>query len=172
MIRKAIAADVEKAAEIYEAHLEAEARGRNWSNWRLGLYPVRSTAQNAFEQGWLYVGEDDKGVFGSYILNRNQAPEYGNIPWSFEAEPDKVMVIHTLCIDPARRGEGKGAEFIEAADGIARDMGCEVIRIDTWEGNLPAQALYKKMGYRMAGGCDFFFAGAYVNPLVCLEKKL
>ncbi|MCQ2561491.1 MAG: GNAT family N-acetyltransferase [Clostridia bacterium] len=172
MIRKATQADIDRVAQIYDDHNSAEVTGKNWSNWRLNLYPVRATAQNALDHGWLWVGEDEKGIFGSYILNKNQAEEYKQIPWHFEAPDDKVMVIHTLCIAPERRGEKKGQEFIEFADGVAKDMGCEVIRIDTWEGNLPAQALYKKMGYELAGGCDFFFANAYMNPLVCLDKKL
>ena len=92
--------------------------------------------------------------------------------WHWEAADDEVLVIHTLVIDPNRRGEGKASEFLKAAEDIARSWGCTVIRLDTWEGNLPAQALYKKHGYLLAGGCDFWFANAYNNPLVCLDKKL
>lgn len=172
MIRKATQEDIKRVAQIYEDHLRAEAEGKNWSNWRLGLYPVEATAQKALDEGWLYVGEDEKGIFGSYILNKNQAEEYRKIPWHYEAADEEVLVIHTLCIAPERRGEKKGEEFCLAAEEIARKMGCRVIRIDTWEGNLPAQALYKKMGYELAGGCDFFFANAYINPLVCLDKLL
>ena len=172
MIRKATAADIDRCAEIYEAHLTNEANGKNWSNWRLGLYPVRATAENALAHDWLWVGEDEKGIFGCVILNQNQAEEYKQMDWHWEAADDEVLVIHTLVIDPNRRGEGKASEFLKAAEDIARSWGCTVIRLDTWEGNLPAQALYKKHGYLLAGGCDFWFANAYNNPLVCLDKKL
>ena len=115
MIRKATAADIDRCAEIYEAHLTNEANGKNWSNWRLGLYPVRATAENALAHDWLWVGEDEKGIFGCVILNQNQAEEYKKMDWHWEAADDEVLVIHTLVIDPNRRGEGKASEFLKAA---------------------------------------------------------
>ena len=172
MLRKATAADIDRCAEIYEAHLTNEANGKNWSNWRLGLYPVRATAENALAHDWLWVGEDEKGIFGTVIFNHEQMKEYAQMNWRYPAEGDEVFVIHTLCIDPARRGEGKATEMLLGAETVAREMGCTVIRLDTWEGNIPAQTLYKKLGYALTGGCDFWFANAYTNPLVCLDKKL
>ena len=41
----------------------------------------------------------------------------------------------------------------------SRRLGKRVIRLDTWEGNLPANRLYPSLGYRLAGATEFFFMG-------------
>ena len=50
--------------------------------------------------------------------------------------------------------------------------GYTVIRLDTWEGNLPANRLYPSLGYRYAGTAEFFFMGFVRENLNCYEKAL
>ena len=47
-----------------------------------------------------------------------------------------------------------------------------MIRLDTWEGNVPANAMYPKLGYRFAGATEFFFQGFIHEILNCYEKAL
>ena len=54
----------------------------------------------------------------------------------------------------------------------ARRQGRKVIRLDTWEGNLPANRLYPSLGYRYAGQAEFFFMGFVRENLNCYEKAL
>ena len=54
----------------------------------------------------------------------------------------------------------------------ARRLGKTVIRLDTWEGNLPANRLYPSIGYRYAGAAEFFFMGFIRETLNCYEKSL
>ena len=54
----------------------------------------------------------------------------------------------------------------------ARRQGRKVIRLDTWEGNLPANRLYPSLGYRCAGQAEFFFMGFVRENLNCYEKAL
>ena len=51
-------------------------------------------------------------------------------------------------------------------------QGRKVIRLDTWEGNLPANRLYPSLGYRYAGQAEFFFMGFVRENLNCYEKAL
>ena len=51
-------------------------------------------------------------------------------------------------------------------------QGRTVIRLDTWEGNLPANRLYPSLGYRYAGTAEFFFMGFVRENLNCYEKAL
>ena len=47
------------------------------------------------------------------------------------------------------------------------------MRLDTYEGNLPANTMYPKLGYTFVGeGPEFFFQGFIREILNCYDKKL
>ena len=54
----------------------------------------------------------------------------------------------------------------------SRRQGKTVMRLDTWEGNLPANRMYPTLGYRYAGAAEFFFQGFIREILNCYEKAL
>lgn len=172
MIRKA-AADLPQVGAIYEAIFDREDRGPVYTNWLRGSYPTVEDARQALEAGTLYVGEEDDGaLWGVVNLNGIQLPEYDNIPWSIPAEREEVGVIHTLCVHPAQSGRGHAREMVAFCEETARAQGKTVIRLDTWEGNVPANRLYPSLGYRFAGGTEFFFHGYIHEILNCYEKRL
>ena len=170
MIRLAREYDLEQAASIYDEILDLEEQTISYTNWQKGKYPTINDARKAYSQETFYVGEDEGLIWGSMILNDVQLPEYNDIPWSIEA--DKVMVIHTLCISPRFTGKGKAKEMVLFAEKLAKDKGYEAIRLDTYEGNLPANTMYPKLGYKFAGSTEFFFQGFIHEILNCYEKKI
>ena len=151
MIRKAAAADLPAAAAIYEAIFDQEDRGPAYTNWMRGSYPTGEDARKALEAGTLYVGEEDGVLWGVVNLNGVQLPEYDEIPWSIPAEREAVGVIHTLCIHPRQSGRGRARQMAAFCEETARVQGKSVIRLDTWEGNVPTNRLYPSLGYRFAG---------------------
>ena len=97
---------------------------------------------------------------------------YDAIPWTIPAERDRVAVIHTLCIHPAASGQGRARQMVAFCEEEARRQGNTVMRLDTWEGNLPANRMYPALGYRYAGAAEFFFQGFVREILNCYEKAL
>ena len=172
MIRLATPADLSQAAEIYGEILDQEERGPVYTNWQRGKYPTIDTARQAQEAGTLYVGEEDGVLWGVVNLNGLQLPEYDAIPWSIPAARDEVGVIHTLCIRPSCHGRGYARQMVAFCEEESRRLGRTVIRLDTWEGNLPANHLYPSLGYHYAGQAEFFFMGFVRENLNCYEKKL
>ncbi len=172
MIRKATAADLDGCAQVYEEHLDHEAATVNYTNWQKGLYPTRATAQTALAAGTLYVYEEDGQIVGCANLNHIQPAEYANIPWAIPAQGEQVLVIHTLVFRPAYTGGGRGRRFVAFAERLAQELGCTVIRLDTYEGNEPAKAFYPKLGYQYAGITEFFFEHFIWENLVCYEKAI
>lgn len=172
MIRLATPADLSQAAEIYEEILDQEQQGPVYTNWQRGKYPTIDTARQAQEAGTLYVGEEDGVPWGVVNLNGLQLPEYDAIPWSIPAARDEVGVIHTLCIRPSCHGRGYARQMVAFCEEESRRLGRTVIRLDTWEGNLPANHLYPSLGYHYAGQAEFFFMGFVRENLNCYEKKL
>lgn len=124
MIRRARAEDVDAAARIYEALMDREEAGQGATNWKRGVYPTRETARRAQEAGWLYVREDGAGsVCASMILNHEQPSCYRDADWRVPAAPENVLVLHTLCVDPACAGRGIGREMVGFALSHARETG-------------------------------------------------
>ncbi|WP_243158065.1 GNAT family N-acetyltransferase [Aminipila terrae] len=151
MIRKAVPEDVVIIEQIYNEILEKEEKTISYTNWQKGLYPTIKTAQNALEAGTLFVGEEeDKTLYGCVVLNHIQPKEYKNISWNIDhVNENEVLVIHTLCIRPLNAGQGRGNEFVAFAEKHGNEIGCKVIRLDTYEKNTPAARLYGKLGIHM-----------------------
>ena len=171
-IRKATAADLDGVEAIYNAVLAQQANGINYTNWQKGAYPTRSTAEKALTDGTLYVQTEDGKLVGCAVFNQEQLPEYSYIDWQYPAEPEQVMVIHTLCIHPDAAGNGLAKAMVAFAEELGRSQDCTVMRFDTYEGNLPARKLYSRLGFRLAGGTEFFFQGFIHEILVLFEKPL
>ena len=172
MIRFAAAADIPGIAAIYDAILTREERGPVYTNWQRGTYPTADTAREALTAGTLYVLEEGGVIAGVVNLNGIQLPEYADVSWSIPAAPEEVAVIHTLCIHPARAGRGLARQMVAFCEEEARRQGKTVMRLDTWEGNEPANRMYPTLGYRLAGAAEFFFQGFIHEVLNCYEKAL
>ncbi|GFI62570.1 dTDP-fucosamine acetyltransferase [Clostridiales bacterium] len=171
IIRKAEYKDIDTVEKIYDDILDREeSTGVVYTNWHKGLYPTRADAEKAFEAGTLYVGEIGSNVVACVNLNSIQPEEYSKINWSTEAEDNEVLVIHTLCISPKYAGKKIGNKFVDFAEELAENSGCKTIRIDTYEGNIPAASLYTKKGYAYTGSADFLFQGVIPERLKCFDK--
>lgn len=169
MIRKATEADLPRVAEIYERILD---RGEGRTGWQRGVYPTLDTARQALDKGDLFVLEDGGVVVAAGRINQEQVDVYAQCPWAYEAPPERVMVFHTLVVDPAAAGQGYGSQFLQFYEEYARAQDCPYLRIDTNERNTGARALYRRLGYREAAILPCTFNGISGVGLVCLEKYL
>ena len=115
MNRKATRGDLDAVEQIYTELLTHERNGVSYSNWQLDLYPTEETARKALEEETLFVLEEEGEICASVILNQEQADFYNEIPWRFEAAPNEVFVIHTLCVPPSRSGKGYATALIDFA---------------------------------------------------------
>lgn len=150
-LRSAKTEDLQAVEGIYLSFLTQEETGPRWTVWQKGVYPTGETARQALEAGELYVLTDGGTVVGSVILNRKEPEEYASVAWTVPAEPGEALVIHTLCMDPERKGLGLGKAMVSHIIHEARAQGCRAIRLDTGSQNAPAVGLYKKMGFSLAG---------------------
>lgn len=172
MIRIANLADLNRIDEIYnEIHTEIEA-GRAVIGWIRGVYPARDIAETSIRLREMYVLEEEGRILACGRINRCQGPEYDDARWSFPANADSVLVLHTLVVSPKAQGRGYGKRFVAFYEDMARRTGCTALRIDTNALNKPARALYKKLGYTEACIIPTSFNGIDNVNLVCLDKKV
>lgn len=132
-IRKANANDIDAVERIYNEIHQAEQKGEAHIGWEMGVYPVRKTAEDALKRGDLFVLEEDGVIIGSGIINRDQVDVYADAHWRYKADPSEVMVLHTLVIDPGKKGKGYGSAFIKFYEDYALKNHCKYLRIDTNE---------------------------------------
>ncbi|HWR24359.1 MAG TPA: GNAT family N-acetyltransferase [Feifaniaceae bacterium] len=153
-IRKGTGTDVEELAALYDAlndHLEATI---NHPGWKKGVYPVREDARRAAEEGTLFVYMIDGKVASSVVLNHEPEEAYRTAHWLISAECRDVTVIHTLAVHPAYLKRGVGNELMRFALAYAREQGQKSVRLDVYENNRPAIALYEKCGFRYIDKVD------------------
>lgn len=172
MIRKAKETDIQAIADTYTSLLTYEAAHKSHSNWKIGIYPTIAVPKANVPMGTMYVFEEKDQICASMIMNRKQAPEYNEITWKYVAEPEKVLVIHTLCIPPELSGKGYGTRMLEYAKEYAKTQRYTVIRIDTYAYNEPAKCLYIKNGFEIAGYHESILEGLIPEEQVYLEYKL
>ena len=170
-IRKAAEPDIIPVAEIYEHIIAEEEAGRVCIGWKRGVYPTEHTAREALAAGELFVMDDGGGIVAAARINRIQVPEYADAQWEYAAPDDKIMVLHTLVVEPACAGKGYGTEFVRFYERYALENGCLYLRMDTNVKNAAARRLYARLGYKEVGVVDCTFNGIDGVKLVCLEKK-
>ena len=171
-IRKATAADLDCAAAVYERVHDEEEAGRTHTGWQRGVYPTHATAEAALAAGELFVMEDEGRILAAMRVNGEQGDVYAKCPWSIPAEDDKVLVLHTLAVDPTCGKHGCGTAMVKFYEDLARTRGCTALRIDTNVTNDRARAFYGKLGFREAGIYPCVFNGIEGVRLVCLEKQV
>ena len=172
MIRIAAEHDLIQVEAIYNELLDHEAKTMSFTNWQKGVYPTLAYARKALEQGTLFVGEENGVLYGCVILNQTQPSEYANAHWNMQAKPEEVMVIHTLCVRPSWAGKGKGKELVRFCEEYAHAKAWRVIRLDTYEGNVPACHLYQSLEYSYAGTTKFHFQEVIWENLKCFDKRI
>ena len=171
-IRKAKETDIDFIDEIYNhIHTEHE-KGNVYTGWVRDVYPAKNTALEALKRGDLFVQVSDGKIVGTAIINKIQPDVYKEADWEYEVSNDKIMVLHTLVIDPYVKGCGFGRKFVEFYENYALENGCKSLRMDTNKLNQNARNFYKKLGYNEVGIFPCVFNGISGVNLVMLEKKL
>lgn len=172
MILKALPADLDAIARIYN-NIHMHERGKKLcTGWIQDIYPTRATAQKALERGDLFVYKRDGKILAAAIINQEQVSVYADGNWQYEASDDEIMVLHTLAVDPAAARAGIGKEFVAFYEDYARKAGCKALRMDTNAKNAIARKFYANLGYRETGIHPCEFNGIPDVALVLLEKAI
>lgn len=172
MFRKAVSADLNAIAAIYDAIHDREEAGISSTGWVRSIYPTRTTAQHSVEARDMFVLEEDGCIVAAAKINQIQGEEYTRATWNYDVPSCKVMVLHTLVVSPAVAGQGYGTRFVSFYEDYAAQHNCPYLRLDTNARNSTARALYKKLGYTEVSIVPCVFNGIEGVELVCLEKRI
>ena len=149
--RKAVAADLNAVVKIYKDAIEVmDSLGiHQWD----AVYPSAETLRQDIENGSMYLGLMDQCIVSIFVLDPQCDELYGDGDWRHPSLP--FSVVHRLCVNPACQGTGVATQTMRHIEGVLRDEGIAVIRLDAYSKNPAALRLYEKLGYVKVGEVPF-----------------
>lgn len=115
--------------------------------WQKHIYPSDVFLIRSLENRQLYMLKVNGNPAGAMVLNHESNDSYPTSCWQVKAKDEEVLLIHALGILPEYQNQGYARKMVEEAIRIAGQKGMKAIRIDVLEGNEPAAALYRNMGF-------------------------
>ena len=71
---------------------------------------------------------------------------YREVAWTVREEP--IAVLHLFAVGGSFRGLGLGKEALRLLLDGERERGTRAVHLDVVRGNLPAEELYRRIGFR------------------------
>ena len=160
---------------FYDEVVEANSGTPFDVHWNRKVHPSDREILDALRDGSMYMGLLDDEVVAASIVNDVFATGYDTVLWVFGAEPGKILCIHLFATKPSLQGQGLGRKFLQAIIDDTRKRGFQVLRLDAFQHNTPACALYEKMGFQYRGVADLVYEDEDLPenlPIVVYEMQL
>lgn len=148
-IRKAVPSDLEQIEFLYNNLCDYLEMNQNYPGWKKGVYPVREDAENGLREECLFVVQKKNMIIGTFMLRHKPEDGYKNAVWLTENDYSRIYVVYTLAVHPNYLQHGVGMQILKYVDNFARKEHCISIRLDVVKGNIPAERLYQKNGYKL-----------------------
>ncbi len=164
--------DIDELEQLYNDLNDYMAKGVNYPGWIKGIYPIRQNAIDGVINDNLYVAKHNGKIIGSIILNNEPEPEYYNAKWGFESDYSDVFVIHTFVVHPKFMKCGVGKALMEFVDEYSIKSQVKSIRLDVYEGNIPAIKLYEKCSFKYIDTVDLGLGNYGLDWFKLYEKLI
>ncbi len=143
--------DVPALCRLFEAGIR-DMDEKGLDQWRWEVYPSEAVLMEDVQAKHLHLMEEGGEILAAFTINEEQHPLYLSLHWHFGVRP---AVLHRLVVSPDRQHQGLGRETMAHVVRIARDLGYDSLRLDTYLKNTRAMALYEGMGMRRVGQVKF-----------------
>lgn len=146
--------DLDELEQLYNELNDYLANGINYPRWIKGRYPIREDAEVGVKNGTLYVAKHKEKIIGSFILSHEPEMAYDHANWGFNSDYTDVFVIRTFVVHPQFMKCGVGKALVDFAGERSIQSQVKAIRLDVYEGNIPAIRFYEKCGFQYVGTVD------------------
>jgi len=143
--------DKDIVLKLYDA-----VRGTEFCTWDSN-YPTDFEINEDYSTGNLYVLDDNNEVIGAVSINPvNENDDYDD--WKIESDAGEFSRV---VIRPDHQGEGLSLLLVENVIEEIRSRGKKTVHITVAKKNIPAQKLYKRLGFEFlsevsAYGSDYY----------------
>ena len=146
-IRAARSGEYDRVRGFYDSLIDDMQGAPYFPMWEKDIYPTYAYLRDCVERGELYVGEAEGEIATAMVVNGSGNDGYAKAQWPTRAKPEEVRVIHILGVHPRFAGKGYAKRLVAHALDLARRQGCKAVRLDVLQGNVPAERLYRGMGF-------------------------
>lgn len=164
--------EIDELEQLYNDLNDYLDKETNYPGWRKDAYPVRQNAIDGVKNGNLYVAKNDGKIIGTIILSNKPEPAYYKAKWEFESDYSDVIVIHTFAVHPKFLKCGVGKALIDFSIEHGVKLNARSIRLDVYEGNVPAIRLYEKCGFKYVDTVDLGLGNYGLDWFKLYEKLL
>ncbi len=164
--------DIDELEQLYNDLNDHLSEGVNYPGWRKGIYPVRENAIDGVKQGNLYVAKHNGKIIGSIILSHKPEAAYYKAKWEFESDYSDVFVVYTFAVHPKFLKCGVGKALMDFSIKHSIKSQAKSIRLDVYEGNMPAIRLYEKCGFKYVDTVDLGLGNYGLKWFKLYEKLL
>lgn len=171
LLEKAGEKDIAAVSALYDAICDWLETHENYPHWKKGVYPSRQDAEEGVRSGTLYVCREGGAVIGSVRLSHEPEAGYAGTVWGTADDYARILVVYSLAVDPAHLRTGVAGAMMAEAEKLAGAQGCIAMRLDAVKGNVPAERLYARCGFRFVTTKSLGYE-AYGLPLFDLFEKI
>ena len=139
--------DTLEIEELYNSVSDYFSVNINYCGWKRGVYPAREDVEKDIADETSYVAIIDSKIAGVIVLSHEPVQNPDNGSWLIDAKPEEVFNIYRFAVHPGFSCCGIGTLILDFADKLAKEKGVKSVRLDVYEGNLPAIKSYEKHGY-------------------------
>lgn len=164
--------DIDEIEQLYNDLNDHLATGVNYPGWIKDIYPIRQNAIDGVKHGNLYISKHNEKIVGSVILSHEPEPAYYKTKLEFESDYSDVFVVHTFVVHPNFLKCGVGKALMEFSIEHSIKLQAKSIRLDVYEGNIPAISLYEKCGFKYIDTVDLGLGSYGLDWFILYEKLL
>ena len=150
-IRLAQTEDYPAVCAFYRDLIDACAADPCFPPWEMGIHPTEPMLLSAVSAQTLYVGSENGKICAAMILNSDVPAGYAGGVWRSHLDETEYLVLHLLAVARDCRRRGLAGAMVRGAIAAAMRAGKRSLRLDAWDGNAPAHALYRSLGFFDAG---------------------
>ena len=162
-LRKAEIGESEEILEFYQNIIHS-IKGTEFKPKWSESYPNLEFIEASIKNRELYVYTKDGRINASVVLNNRFEPKYENINWIINAKSQEIIIIHAFAVTSDFAGKGIGKEIFNNIKNNAIKNNKKTIRIDIINGNISAQKVFEKFGFKYVDTVEIF------HDIVGLEK--
>lgn len=139
-----------------------------------GGYPQREVIERDIDDGASYLVYDGDVAVATAMLAHRDEVNYHALDgeWLTSSTPENpcYVVIHRVAVSGERAKGGVGSFVMTSAIELARELGCESVRVDTHPGNVPMRRLVEKFGFTERGTIIIDHAEGLIPVRVAYER--
>ena len=114
--------------------------------WHYGIYPADEDLDAHIRSGEMFCARAEERIAAAMVIAEGDDPIYRDVSWQIREEP--IQVLHLLAVHPDDRGSGLSRAMLSFLLERARGRGAKAVHLDVVTGNLPAEKLYRRAGFR------------------------